>query len=67
MKTEKGVKFETITFHKSSEEFKEGFRFAMRCLLDMVKHKDESYTMADHIRFLSDFLRVEDLVNRKTK
>lgn len=51
-----------INLQKSSPEFKKGFIFAMRCIIDMVKGKDESYTMADHIKFLSDFLEIQTLL-----
>lgn len=58
------VKYEdaphSVVFEKTSAEFKRGFFFAMRCIIDMVSNKPDTYTAAELLDFLHNFL----LVNR---
>lgn len=64
MDMESEVKYEdtphSVVLHKTSPEFKRGFYFAMRCIIDMASNKGTDYTVKDLLDFLHNFL----LVNR---
>jgi hypothetical protein len=47
-----------INLQKSSPDFKRGFVFSMRCIIDMASNKPDSYTIAELLDFLHNFLLV---------
>ena len=49
-----------VVLHKSPPDFKRGFLFAVRCIIDMVNSKSDYYTRQELVDFLHNFL----LVNR---
>lgn len=47
-----------INLQKSSPDFKRGFIFSMRAVIDMVENKPNTYTIADLMDFLHNFILV---------
>ena len=50
--------YHVINMQKTSSDFKRGFVFAMRGVIDILKRKDETYSSPQLINFIESFLHI---------